>query len=62
MMDSKEVLLLWFINLLINRLLVEQLNLCQINNFQMNFANQLSENFKKEEFILQLKTIVGVLI
>ena len=44
MMDIKEVLLLWFKNFLIKRLLVEQLNLRQINNLQMNFINQLLEN------------------
>ena len=38
------------------------LNLRQINNLQMNFINQLLEKFKKEKFILHLKTIFGVLI
>ena len=38
------------------------LNLCQINSLQMNFINQLLENFKKERFIHHLKTIFGVLI
>ena len=33
---------------------------CQINNFQMNFINQLLENFKKEERFRHLKTIFGV--
>ena len=43
--------------------LVEQLNPYQINNLQMNFVNQLFKKFiKKEEFILYLKTIYGVLI
>ena len=36
------------------------LNKHQINNLQMNFINQLSEYFKKEKFILNLKTIFGV--
>ena len=40
MMDIKEALLLWFINFLVKRLLLmEQLNLCKINNLQMNFIN-----------------------
>ena len=50
MMDIKEVLLLWFINFLIKRLLVEQLNLCRIKNLQMNFTNQLLENLKREKY------------
>ena len=28
-------------------IMVEQLNLCKINNLQINFINQLIENFKK---------------
>ena len=38
------------------------LNLCQIINLHINFANQLLENLKEEEFILDLKTIFGELI
>ena len=34
----------------------------QIINWQMNFINQLLQNFKKEKFIHFLKTIFGVLI
>ena len=34
----------------------------QIINWQMNFTNQLLENFKKEKFIPILKTVFGVLI
>ena len=34
----------------------------QIINEQMNFINQLLENFKKEKFIHLLKKIFGVLI
>ena len=34
----------------------------QIMNWQMNFINQLLENFKKEKFIHHLETIFGVLI
>ena len=44
----------------IKRLLVEQLMLCQINNLQMNFINQLLKNLKEEKYIHQLKTIWGV--
>ena len=47
---------------LIKRLLVVVLNLCQIKNQLKNFISQLLENFKKEEFILHLKTIFGVVI
>ena len=43
----------------IKRLLVEQLMLCQINNLQMNFINQLLKNLKEEKYIHQLKTIWG---
>ena len=38
------------------------IKLNKINNLQMNFINQLLENFKKEEFILHLKIIFEVLI
>ena len=31
-------------------------------HWQMNFINQLIENFKKEKFIHHLETIFGVLI
>ena len=34
----------------------------QIINWQVNFINQLLENFKKEQFIHFLETIFGVLI
>ena len=64
MMDIKEVLLLWFISSLIEKplVVVSIIKLNKINNLQMNFINQLLENFKKEEFILHLKIIFGVLI
>ena len=45
--------------LLIKSQKVVKLNLCQMNNLQTNFINQLLENFKKEEFILRLRTIFG---
>ena len=41
---------------------VVKLNLCQMNNLQTNFINQLLENFRKEEFILRLRTIFGAQI
>ena len=34
----------------------------QIINWEMNFINQLLENFKKEKFIHHLEIIFGVLI
>ena len=34
------------------------LNLCQINNLQINIINQLLENLKKENYILLLRTII----
>ena len=37
------------------------LNLCQINNLQMNFISQISENLKDARSILFLKTIFGEL-
>ena len=39
-----------------------QINLCQINNLQMNFINQSLKNLKEEEFIYHLKTIFGLQI
>ena len=38
------------------------LNLCQINNLQMNFIYQLLENLENAKSILLLKTIFGELI
>ena len=38
------------------------LNLCQLNNLQMNFINLLSENLKNAKSIHLLKTIFGELI
>ena len=48
--------------LLIKSQKVVKLSLCQMNNLQTNFINQLLENFKKEEFILRLRTIFGAQI
>ena len=45
MMDIKEVLLLWFIKFLIERFLVEQLNICQYMSNQ-----QLAEELHKSIF------------
>ena len=36
--------------------------LCKINNFQMNFINQLLEHLEEEQFILHLKASFGELI
>ena len=46
-MDIKEVLLQWFIRVLMKRLQVEQLKmkLCLIKNRLKNYTNQLLENF-----------------
>ena len=46
-MDIKEVLLQWFIHVLMKRLQVEQLKmkLCLIKNRLKNYTNQLLENF-----------------
>ena len=61
-MDIKEVLLLWFLSFLIKSLLVEQVNPCQMNIMPISFIKRLLKIFKKEEFILHLKTIFGVLV
>ena len=46
-------LLLMIYNFLIKNLQVVVLNLCQINNLQMNFINQLlAKNFKKSLFFI----------
>ena len=45
--DIKEVLLLWFTNVLVNRILVEQWNLRQIKNWLKNYINQLLKNLEK---------------
>ena len=51
-MDIEEVLLLWIINLLIKNPQAAVLNLCEINNLQMNFINQLlKKETKKSIFI-----------
>ena len=39
MMDMEKDLLKWFTNFLIKNLHAVVLNLCQINNLQMNFIN-----------------------
>ena len=64
MVDIKKVLLLWFIYFLIKEPLVVVLimKLNKINNELRNYTNQLLNSFKKEEFILHLNTISGVLI
>ena len=41
----------WFTNFLIKNIKIVVLNLCQINNLQMNFTNQLLENLKDEKYI-----------
>ena len=62
MIVIKEDQLQWFTSFLIKSL-VEVVSLMnQIINWQMNFINQLLENFKKEKFIHLLETIFGVLI
>ena len=40
--------------------LIMKLN--KVSNWLKNYKNQILEKFKKEEFILHLKTIFGVLI
>ena len=52
MMGIKEVLLQWFINSLINTLLVVvlKMKICQTNNWQTYYTNQVLENFKKEKY------------
>ena len=72
MMDIKEVLVLWFIIFLVKCPLHLQINLLnvvvlimklnKIRNWLKNYTKQLLKNFKKEEFILNLQTISGVLI
>ena len=64
MVDIKKVLLLWFIYFLIKEPLVVVLimKLNKINNELRNYTNQLLNSFKKEEFILHLNRISGVLI
>ena len=51
-MDIEEVLLLWIINLLIKNPQAVVLNLCQINNLQMNFINQLLKKEKKKSIFI----------
>ena len=41
----------WFTNFLIKNIKIVVLNLCQINNLQMNFINELLENLKDEKYI-----------
>ena len=50
-MVIKEDKLQWFINFLIKNPKEVVLLMNQIINWQMNFINQLLENFKKEKFI-----------
>ena len=56
-MDTKEVLLQWFISFLIKNKKAVVLN--KINSLQMNFINKLLENLIKEKYIHHLKTISG---
>ena len=51
-MDIEEVLLLWIINLLIKNSQAAVLNLCEINNLQMNFINQLLKKEKKKSIFI----------
>ena len=37
-----------------------QINICQINNLQIKFINQLLENINDVVFIYHLKTMFGV--
>ena len=46
----------------INLLQVAVLNLCQINNLQMNYINQFLKGLKKEKYINQIKTIFELLV
>ena len=59
MTDIKEDLLLWFTNVLIKSqqvaVLIMRLN--KINNWLKNHTNQSLEDLKKEQFILDSKTI-----
>ena len=50
MMDIKEVLLLWFIKFLIERFLVEQLNIQYMSNQQLaeELHKSISEKLKKK--------------
>ena len=62
MTDIKEDLLLWFTNVLIKSqqvaVLIMRLN--KISNWLKNHTNQSLEDLKKEQFILDSKTIQGV--
>ena len=50
MVDIKEILLQWFINSLIKKLLiaVSKIRICRTSNYEKNDTNQLIQNFKKE--------------
>ena len=52
MMDIKEALLQWFINILIKSFQVVMLKvkLCQTSNQVKNYTNQLLENLKNEKY------------
>ena len=52
-------LILWFMNCLIKRLLVEELLFHKMNTYLKNFIKQLLEKFIKEKFIHHSKTIFG---
>ena len=65
-MDMKKDQLQWFTSFLTKNLEVVVLNLCEINNFQMNFINQLLEKFdikslekKKVLFFICITIIYG---
>ena len=52
MMDVKEILLQWFINSLIKKLVVVvlKMKICLIKNYQKNYTNQLLENLIKGKY------------
>ena len=64
MMDIREVLLLWFINILIKNTSGSGIKNETKQNQQLaeELYKQINKKFKKEEFILHLKTIFGVFI
>ena len=71
-MNIKEKWLQWYTNFLIKSqkevvlliivVVVIIIIINKICNSQKNYTEQLLENFKKEQFILDLKIIFGVLI
>ena len=64
-MGIKEDMLLWLTKFLTKSLKVVVLLIMRLNkiyNWLKNYTHKLLENLKKEQFILDLKTIFGVLI